>query len=365
MGRPTKVPALKVGPKLWARFLKRHFSCSTVTPLNTQLLLYRTPGEVFEFGVFPEPLPRRSAPKVFERAHDLGRDPNGAYVTELYDDGSKFNLYERVTARVPESRYWLLKEIAHFFSPGVPAIEATTNVVLNLLEELGLAMLDRRAVAAWESMNPGSLVRAEKIAIDALFFRTHLPEYLSLGLNLAHLAAWHEPPEGTEALSSRLLQLCPIAAESFVLQIGKRGLDLSGVDCVILTMSIEHAVKVIGRHGARSINADEAREPPLLARRLVLAPRSESCQIAMACLSGAASLQHHAYQSWKVDWPDYSEALRAERINKDSIPAAEAVRILEEATETVPTLLQKRTEKIMDGYHAPTAASAPNVRIPA
>ena len=105
MGRHATGDDRRLGPKLWARFLKRHFACPRLATLNAQLLLPITPFEVFEFGVNPEPMPERRAPKIFDRAYHLGRDPDGLYTPEIYDPDTRFNLYEHVTRRVRDGFY--------------------------------------------------------------------------------------------------------------------------------------------------------------------------------------------------------------------------------------------------------------------
>ncbi len=361
MGRHTTSRTLRVGPKLWAHFLKRHFSCASLEPLNAQLLWPPVPFETFEFGFFPEPLAKRLTPKIFERAHDLGRNPDGFYTSEFHNPEIKFNLFERVVQRVPGSKYWLLREVAPFLRETPPSIDITADIARGLLDDLGLMVLERRCVAAWEHLSPESVARAENSTTNALFFHTRLPEYLALALSLTHLAVWNEPPEQQPNLSSRMLQLCPIAAIHFGISLEENELDLNGIDYVLLQMGIERASNNLGRHGSRSMSVREGLEPPALQRHIVLVPATEATQTAIHCLSKAANLQHKIFDPWRDSWPDIAEALSAVRLNTNVIEPSEAVSILSDAASKVPALFDARAHAAFQRYQVSGAKRAAGI----
>ena len=69
MGRRLLGAGERVGPRIWAQYLKARFACPGLAQLNAQLALPIVPFETFHIGHEPPPLPLRPAPKLFESAH--------------------------------------------------------------------------------------------------------------------------------------------------------------------------------------------------------------------------------------------------------------------------------------------------------
>lgn len=351
MGRHSKDDAQRLGPRLWARFLKRHFACSRMAPLNAQLLLPVTPFEVFEFGENPAPLPEKLAPKLFDRAYDLGRSPDGLYTPEIYDPDSKFNLYERVTQRVPESKYWLLKELDHFLRPDPPSIDASLQVLRGLLTDLKLVFPERFAVASWNRINEVSLANAERATFDALG-KSPLPECLALTYSLGHLSVWRGAPPTMNSLPDRLLRLGFDASRSFAFSLDSHEFDHGHEIGIALANSLSVSRRVIERYGARCMSFDNVGKPPDLARNLVLVPDTVANRKAILCLSEATELHAFEQDPWIRPGPEPLLEFMEKRPNPRTtgLMPSDAAMQLEEAALQVIQQLRTRASQILDGY---------------
>lgn len=355
MGRHSKDGVLRIGPKLWARFLKRHFNCSNLGPLNAQLLLPVTPFEAFEFGENPPPLPLKLAPKILERAHDLGRNPDGAYTPEIHGPDAesakptRFNLYDRVTQRVPESKYWLLKEIEPFLRGGPPSIDITARLLHNLLGDLGLTLVQDEAVASWECLDLEGARAAEMDSVIALS-DGELPEYVALTYALCHASVWQLQPRLEDRLSNNLLFWCPQVANNFVTFLQSPSFGVDDDLASDLLASLFEGVMAIRELGTRSPRLDPQLSLPNLTGRLVLAPNTEATRRAISCLTEAADLR----RSLRHSWPDYRASIAAgleiERARKAGPKPAAAAQQLAEAVRSVPSLLKARARRVLGEY---------------
>jgi hypothetical protein len=354
MGRHSKADLQRIGPRLWARFLKHHFGCSELAPLNAQLLLPIAPFEVFKFGESPEPLPERLAPKIFNRAYDLGRSPDGAYTPEIYDAGSKFNLYERVTARVPESRYWLLKELDPYLYGGPPPIDTTVRMLSDILADMKLTLLESNVISAWEQIDTAGPLNAEKDLLDALS-RSPLPECKALSLAVCHLSVWWEPPLTRDALSYRLLRAFPWHVDGFLFALLSSGFDISGGITSSVITAISSAFDAIGRYGTRSMNADKGSNPPCVAKRLVLVPDTPATRQAILYLAKYSEFRGVRHTLWSGYSPEIplSEFLCSRSETKPLATDQEAGKstdLLKESAASVPAQLAARAAQNLARY---------------
>jgi hypothetical protein len=154
---------------------------------------------------------------MFRRTYELGKNPDGAYFNEPDGSGQKFNLFQRVVARVPESQHWLLSEAVAYFS-GEPTIDQSAQNVAVMLKARTMALLSAESVHAWHEHDPEGLATAERLSLDALAVDAS-PEALTLLLGLLHMAVWHFFPDrrdGTSvaALIDKLEQCCRRSATS-------------------------------------------------------------------------------------------------------------------------------------------------------
>lgn len=357
MGRHSKDDVLRVGPMLWACFLQRHFRCSSLAPLNAQLLWPVTPFEAFEFGENPPPLPLRLAPKIFEQAQNLGRNPDGAYTHEIAGPdlksgkALKFNLYERVTQRVPESKYWLLKELEPFLRADPPPIDTTVTLLRRLLEDLKLALVEARVVAAWKYLDEASL-RSAEIELGSVLYDGELPEYVALTFALCHLCVWHAPPRADDWLSNGLLALCPKTVVRFLCLLEFYGLNIDQERRRALMAALIDSVDAIGARGARSLSAAVDGDLPHLADHLVLVPDTETTRRAILCLREAVHLQIY----FQYPWPDFgrrpADEIETKPEKTSGLQPIKAARQLAEAAALVPEQLQARAKDILAGYES-------------
>jgi hypothetical protein len=183
----TLLDPFTFGPRIWTRYLLRRFQCE-LDALNCQLTKKIKPGEVFQFGIEPEPLPRRTVEKLFDRPHNLGSNPDGRYVKEPYSE-EKFNLFERVVERIPASKYWLLQDWTHYFETACPHIDISIEIFTRLTEEMDICLVDSSAFQAWTEADPKGFEQAEAITTSSLV-HCHVPEIISLLLSMLHVAAW-------------------------------------------------------------------------------------------------------------------------------------------------------------------------------
>ncbi len=352
MGRHPKAEADRVGPRLWARFLKRHFGSRTLAPLNAQLLFPPAPREHFVFGIDPPPLPERLAPRYFERAYIRGTSPDGDYASDIYDARSKFNLYNRVTERVPESRYWLLRELAHFVAAGVPPIATSVRVIRDLLADLRVVFLERDAIETWLRFDPESLREAEEDSMEALC-ETPLPGHVSLVYALSHLATWVEPPrDALEGLPGALQSATIDAATQFIKMLDKQGFD--DLDDVVPALSgvFQSATHTIDALGPRSAADAGETPPPDLAHHLVLVPDTPANRSAIVLL--ASTKEDPRSESPRPEWAGGERPSRLfdaprQTAAYDTDPRR-AISSLLNASAKVPRLLRARTLQVLGGY---------------
>lgn len=64
MGRRLLGAGERIGPRIWARYLKARFDCHALAQLNAQLALPIVPFETFVFGHEPAPPALTSSPQV-------------------------------------------------------------------------------------------------------------------------------------------------------------------------------------------------------------------------------------------------------------------------------------------------------------
>ena len=281
MGRSKGEDGNRLGPKIWARFLMRHFQCD-LDELNAQLPLPIEQGELFHFGKNPAPLPRRASPRLFQRSFELGSTPDGCYSQELYDDKARFNLYQRVVQRVPESAHWLLKDLAPFLEMNCPKIDFSAEVCDRLSAELGVMLIDDKCLQAWEQVDSRGLGQAEASTRAALV-ECPLPETLALLFALYHVAVWQGVRSG-EPVGRLLEKGCLSAAQQFgespVLTHDAREESLG----FRLLLQLEGAVRCVRLHGGRSMLSRPNWNLIAIPSRLIMFEDCQRNRDAMRCL---------------------------------------------------------------------------------
>ncbi|WP_445143369.1 hypothetical protein [Dyella sp. Tek66A03] len=344
--------------------MKRHFGCSRMAPLNAQLLFPLTPFEAFEFGENPPPLPLRIAPRVFEQAHNLGRNPDGAFTIEIHGPAAgassngvpRFNLYQRVTQRVPESKYWLLKEFEPYLRVEPPPIGVSIGILQQLLKELGLVLVDVRAIAAWEYICQAWPQLADFYLVDELM-EGSIPEYLILIFTLCHLAVWHLTPRADDLLARKLVKLCADGVANFVNSLEGYGLSIDVERDQILLSGLLDAKDAIAKHGARSLSAIKEDDLPRLSTYLILVPDTEANHRAIQCLNAAVHLQGGGEFVWPEDLRDRAAQREIEFENRIGMKPRDAAEQLTSAAFLVPQLLRSYADKTLAGYEPPQAGT--------
>ena len=353
MGRHAKSDALQTGPMLWARFLKWHFGCDDLSPLNAQLLLPIKPHEAFHFGKSPCPLPKSIAPKVFEQAYLRGRNPDGSYTGEVHDRAVKFNLYERVRARAPESQYWLLKELDHYFAGRAPSIDASARVVRKLTRELGVLLIERDFVEAWASIDAAGVAAAEANTFKALVENV-LPEYLALVFASLHISVWQEPPRIPTDLPSKLFLLSIRVLATFVTTVESLGLEDGEAQAEGLADQLKCAICTIVNSGTHSESANSP-PPPDLAKHFALVPDTVATRKAAVC---EATEPHDYVPMWLESQLKATVPQRTQRDDHD--PRQAAVQLCAAARE-VPILLAERAARRLHRYEEPGRMQKPQL----
>ncbi len=270
MGRRLLGAGERIGPRIWARYLKARFGCNALAQLNAQLALPIVPFENFVFGHEPAPLPLRLAPKFFESAYELGRSPDGTYWPEIHSpDGLlKFNLFERVSSRVPESSRWLLNDLSPYLGDVCPHIEASQTLVEDGLSEIGAFALSVPAVATLLLLDESGLGAAAVATVSLLL--TPLPQCLALIHGLHHIAVWHSLHLGHTPAVDDLSAACADAACTFRNGLISLGLDEAAELGDELIAELRRGNHLISNDGARSTRSPRLPPPLEIGIRLVL-----------------------------------------------------------------------------------------------
>lgn len=276
MGRQHSSEHDLLCPRLWSRFLKRHFKCADLDDLNAQLPLRIEDGEKFCFGIEPIPLPERVRPRLFERAYELGRNPDGNYVLELDDENSRFNLFTRVSQRVPCSEPWLLKDLRPYMLDEVPAIDWSFFILPRLLAALDVMLVHAGPLDGWEKVDPDGVSQAEQVSFEGLV-EAAVPQCLALLFSVAHIATWYQPPRHPEA-PSNFIRAAYDAVDQFSASLYRRGFDDATLIGEPLCRLLRSAVADIHLWGARTMPS-EGKLGPMLGRRLILLPNSDSLRV--------------------------------------------------------------------------------------
>ncbi len=266
MGRHKADIRSTFGPKVWARFLKFNFNCD-LNALNSQLLFPVETNEKFQFGITPRPICSSKLPRVFQRAHDLGKNPNGIYTSEIFDDSSKYNLYERVTERIPESKNWLLLDLLPLFDSNYyPDIEFSFNTVNRLFEEWNLTLMPDDCLDAWTDADLKSLDEAESVSLNAISNYAH-PDSLAILFYLYHLYLWQN-------MQSYNVVINKIKSAALKALVSFRELNIfNSTDDYILASSIysslSSSLSTIQSYGVHSKSKSTTWGYPKLPRRIV------------------------------------------------------------------------------------------------
>lgn len=307
MGRKLRAAGERVGPRIWARYLKARFGCQGLAPLNAQLALPIVPFETFLFGHEPPPLPLRLAPRFFEKAYDLGRSPDGTYWPEIHSpDGlDKFNLFERVSARAPDSSKWLLSDLSPYLGDACPQIETNRKLVDDTLSGIGAFALSVPAVAALHLLDREGLGAAAVATLSCLL--TPLPQCLALTYGLYHIAVWQSLYLGHTDVVGDLWDATGDAACTFrngLIELGLEDAETLGNELIgCLNRSSAH----IAKDGARSTCNPELGQPLQIGIRLVLVSDTPRTRLAAKHLDalGEVVLEwaypydvHDAFYSW-------------------------------------------------------------------
>lgn len=312
MGRLSKDEGHRLGPKLWPRFLLWHFNCHDLGVLNAQLPLPIEAGEKFVFGEIPKPILRRTAPKLLEQAYYLGRNPDGRYTPEFHDETVRFNLYERVVQRVPESRHWLLKDLAPFLAGDCPHIDSSADASARLLAELGVVFVREQSLQSWAEVDPAGLERAEMASFDALTVSTQ-PECLALLFVLSHQATWQQPET---QVSEHLAKACWDGAQTFAHSFEIRGFEDGWSLGLRLMSRLESAKESIRKRGHRSLPTRPEWELLRVPSRLVVLPNTPTYNAAMDCLHAGSDW------SWELLSPLAGAAIHPDPTGDELLSAA-------------------------------------------
>ncbi|MEO7916626.1 MAG: hypothetical protein ABIR16_03200 [Dokdonella sp.] len=142
MQPPADGTVLRDLPKIWGAFLRHHLH-TDIPGLNCTLTC-RPDGSPFEFGRHPRPVPRKAAPRVFNRVIEGGHWPDNRTYRENDLDGT-FNLYERVAEHVPGSQDWLFSELKRIALRQPLNEREIQESICRTLARFGLVRLDRKA----------------------------------------------------------------------------------------------------------------------------------------------------------------------------------------------------------------------------
>lgn len=350
MGRKLRAAGERVGPRIWARYLKARFSVKALAPLNAQLALPIVPFETFIFGHEPAPLPLRLAPRFFESAYELGRSPNGMYWPELHspDGVDKFNLFERVSSRVPGSSKWLLEDLSPYLGEPCPQIEASRILVDHTLGEMGAFALSVPAVAALLLLDEESLTDGAVATMSGLL--TPIPECLSLAYGLYHLAVWHSLHLGCTSIIRDLDETCALAGCTFRNGLVSLGLDDGKELGEELIECLRKGAANISRNGARSMGNPGTSQPLELAIRLVLVADTPRTKLAAKHLDSLGQIVLERSYPYQVKAAFYSWGLTTtEAIDEILMGCADLIDQLhlrwdQELNRTPPTAQSRRVQ---------------------
>lgn len=305
-----------IGPMLWVRFLLHRLECD-LERLSAQLPQPIEATETkFELGVSPPPDP--SIPDMFRRTYDLGKNPDGAYFNEPDGSGSKFNLFMRVVARIPESEPWLLTDAAPYFN-GEQSVDQSAKIATALLAKRSKTLLSAEAVHAWCEHDSEGIVSAECLSLDALAAEG-TPEALTLLLSLLHLAVWHFTPVGRSDITNpdlidTLTDCCTQSATSLGqlewLQRSEQGRNLA----FRLYGVVSGATRWLRIYGHRSNSFDQMQRR--FPTKIALVHDTTENQQLMRALSLRSSLywfepmiDQNDYQALPQDWGAVKRALQ-------------------------------------------------------
>ncbi len=307
-----------VGPMLWVRFLLHRFACD-LRALDAQLPQPVRDGESkFILGVSPPP--DFSIPEMFRRTFELGKNPDGAYFVEPGRSKVKFNLFQRVVARVPESKHWLLADAAPYFSDETSVDQSAQNVSA-LLTERSMALLSAECVHAWREHDAKGIAAAERLSLHALATEA-TPEALTLLLSLLHLAVWHflparqgdiANPDLIDALADSCTQCASFIGHLDWVQSSEQGPDLAHR----LDIAVQGAVRWLRASGHRSRSPRQSLHR--LPTNIVLVRDTAENQQRMRALSLRSSLYWFEpmldlddYAELPQDWAAVKRALQLE-----------------------------------------------------
>lgn len=282
MGRHNALLADRIGARLWTRFLKTHLASADLRALDRQLSLPVSPGERFVFGKSPTPSTTRNFPKFFESVHIEGRNPDGRYALEPDDAQVRFNLFERVDARVPQASPWLLRELKPHLTDQLPTLLHSATQLWTVLAELDCELLDAGPISGWLETAPNELELAERTTLDAL---THaaLPQSLSLLFALLHVKVWLEHRTGLQR-ESMLHIACHEAVSRFGVALRERQFDDADEIAATLRPVLHQAVGNVAGWGSRCMPDIDLTALPRMTSHIVIVPRAQPFAEAAACL---------------------------------------------------------------------------------
>ncbi|MBK0054533.1 hypothetical protein [Stenotrophomonas sp. S39] len=180
----------------------------------------------------------------------------------------KFNLFERVASRAPESSKWLLNDISPYLGDVCPQIEVSRKVVNDGLSEIGAFALSVPAVAALFLLDQSGLGDAAAATVFSLL--TPLPQCLALTLGLYHIAVWHSAHHGYTPAVGDLSDACADAACSFRNGLISLGLDDAEELGGQLISELRRGCYLISSEGVRSMRSPGLPPPIEIGIRLVL-----------------------------------------------------------------------------------------------
>lgn len=295
-GHPKSSPAREAGASVWTRFLSCHLDCS-VKELNRQLLFEIEPGEVFVFGKSPRPHPENTAPKYFQSVFS-GANPDGNYWLDPDHSNVRFNLYERVLARVPESGPWYLGDLEHFLRLKPLTISRSTGTLIRLLDDRQAVLVDAGALSGWERFDPDGLAHAEQAVIERLIAGA-TPDSVSFFYTLLHSTVWEDSPASQLVLPIRR-EHCRRATTAFLDSPILTGEHFDSDLIRWLDLLLEIGVDLTEGDGKRSLLTGRNSLLLPLPTKILPVPRTQGCLDAMRCLSAGGE---HAWKELNQPLP--------------------------------------------------------------
>lgn len=288
MARHLLTPVQRMLPRIWALFLLHHFRCSLPELNRTLALLINLPTDAPP-SLMDRALPRGFDPKLVDRALKFGRTPDNANFIEVFGTG-RYNLYERVSAALPESAPWLFRELLPYCRAPYPHLAQSTRLVDQCLARQGFRRMDASVIEGASALHKS----AAELADDLLPCGPDSdPTNLVLLLALLHERQWDR---FNNKSCENLFDLCMdvinrlLASEVFHWNEVARKYS---ADFQANFFEVFHNVLENGRHVHADLNLTAGESIP----KFVIAVRADDCTAALEnCVR--AGFEDEALHAW-------------------------------------------------------------------